>query len=78
MQPSHITLNEDGSVTGELTGSWTYEEGSPNMTITLEDITYQGVFLKMPSEKLYFNQKEREVVMTFTVLGNNVTAWGSK
>lgn len=78
MQPSHITLNEDGSVTGELTGSWTYEEGSPNMTITLEDITYQGVFLKMPSEKLYFNQKQREVVMTFTVLGNNVTAWGSK
>ena len=46
------------------------------MTITLEDITYQGVFLKMPSEKLYFNQKQREVVMTFTVLGNNVTAWG--
>lgn len=78
MQPSHITLNKDGSVTGELTGSWTYEEGSPNMTITLDGITYQGVFLKMPSEKLYFNQKQREVVMTFTVLGNNVTAWGSK
>ena len=48
------------------------------MTITLDGVTYQGVFLKMPSEKLYFNQKEREVVMTFTVLGNNVTAWGSK
>ena len=54
------------------------ERGGFSMTITLEDITYQGVFLKMPSEKLYFNQKQREVVMTFTVLGNNVTAWGSK
>ena len=78
MQPSHITLNEDGTVTGELTGSWTYEENSPNMTITVGDVTYKGVFIKMPSEKLYFNQKQREVVMTFTVLGNNVTAWGSK
>ena len=34
MQPSQITLNEDGTVTGELDGSWTYEEGTPNMTIT--------------------------------------------
>lgn len=78
MQPSKITLNEDGSVSGELTGTWTYEEGTPNMTITVDQTEYKGVFLKMPSEKLYFNPDEREVVMTFSVLGDNVTAWGSK
>jgi arabinan endo-1,5-alpha-L-arabinosidase len=76
--PSNITLNEDGTVTGELTGTWDYEEGTPNMTITIDGITYKGVFIEMPSEQLYFNQNQRKVVMTFTVLGDNVTAWGSK
>lgn len=78
MQPSMITLNEDKSVTGDLTGGWDYEEGTPNMTITVDGVTYKGVFLKMPSEQLYFNPNQRKVVMTFTVLGDNVTAWGSK
>lgn len=78
MQPSKITLNEDGTVTGELEGSWTYEDGSPNMTITVGDVTYKGVFLKMPSEQLYFDPDERKVVMTFTALGDNVAVWGSK
>ncbi|MDE7271459.1 MAG: glycoside hydrolase family 43 protein [Lachnospiraceae bacterium] len=78
MQPSNITLNEDGTVTGELEGQWTYEDGTPDMTITVGGVTYKGVFVKMPSEQLYFNPNERKVVMTFTVLGDNVTAWGSK
>lgn len=78
MQPSKITLNEDGTVTGELEGSWTYGDGTPDMTITVDGVTYKGVFVKMPSEQLYFNPNERKVVMTFTVLGDNVTAWGSK
>ena len=78
MQPSLITLNEDGTVTGELDGSWTYEEGTPNMTITVGGVTYKGVFLKMPSEQLYFNPNERKVVMTFTALGDNVAVWGSR
>lgn len=78
MEPSHISLNEDGTVTGDLEGSWTYEDGTPNMTITVGGTTYKGVFLKMPSEQLYFNPNERKVVMTFSVLGGNVTAWGSK
>lgn len=78
MQPSHIRLNEDGTVTGDLEGTWTYEEGTPDMSITADGVAYKGVFLKMPSEQLYFNPDQRKVVMTFTVLGNNTTAWGSK
>jgi arabinan endo-1,5-alpha-L-arabinosidase len=76
-EASNITLNADGTVTGDLEGEWTYEEGTPNMTITLDGTTYKGVFLEMPSEQLFFNQNQRKVVMTFTVLGDNVTAWGS-
>lgn len=78
MQAAKINLAEDGSVSGDMTGNWTYEEGTPNMTITVDGVTYKGVFLKMPSEQLYFNPDQRKVVMTFTVLGDNVTAWGSK
>lgn len=78
MQPSKITLNEDGTVSGELTGAWRYEDGTPNMTITVDGVTYKGVFLKMPSEQLYFNPNERKVVMTFTALGDNVAVWGSR
>jgi arabinan endo-1,5-alpha-L-arabinosidase len=75
---SNITLNTDGTVTGDIEGEWTYEEGTPNMTITLDGITYKGVFVEMPSEQLYDDENQRKVVMTFTVLGDNVTAWGSK
>ncbi|MDE6622388.1 MAG: glycoside hydrolase family 43 protein [Lachnospiraceae bacterium] len=78
MQPSKITLNEDGTVTGELEGSWTYTEGTPNMTVTVDGVTYKGVFVEMPSEQLYFNPNERKVVMTFTALGGNVAVWGSQ
>lgn len=78
MNPSKITLSGDGSVTGDLEGQWTYEDGTPNMTITVDGVAYKGVFVKMPSEQLYFNPNERKVVMTFTVLGDNVAAWGSK
>lgn len=73
-----IELREDGSVSGEANGTWTYEEGSPNMTITIDGIEYKGIFSKGMSEKLYFNPKEREVVMTFTAVGNNTAIWGSK
>lgn len=78
MQPSKITLNADGTVSGELTGEWMHEDGTPNMTITIDGVMYKGVFLKMPSEQLYFNPNERKVVMTFTALGDNVAVWGSK
>lgn len=73
-----IVLNEDGSVGGALAGSWVYEAGTPNMAITLDGVTYKGVFVRMPSEELLEDEKQRKVVMTFTALGENVTVWGSK
>lgn len=77
-EAAHIALNADGTVTGDLSGSWDHEKNSPHMSITLEGVTYRGVFLKMPSEQLFEDEKERKVVMTFTALGDNVTVWGSK
>ena len=77
-QAVQITLQEDGSVTGELSGSWSYEDGTSNMSVTINGITYEGVFLKMPSEQLFEDENERKVVMTFTAIGDNIAVWGSK
>lgn len=74
----HLYLRKDGSVDGDLSGSWTYEQGTPRMSITLDGITYKGVFLKMPSEQQFEDEEIRKVVMTFTAVGGNSAVWGSK
>ena len=78
IEAAHISLKKDGSVDGDLTGSWTYENGTPYMSITLDGVTYKGVFLKMPSERQFEDEDIREVVMTFTAVGGNTAVWGSK
>ncbi|NLP33900.1 MAG: glycoside hydrolase family 43 protein [Clostridiales bacterium] len=68
----NITLNSDGNVVGEASGTWNYREGTPYMSITIDGISYEGVFLKQA------NETEHKLVMTFTALGNNITVMGSK
>lgn len=68
----HITLYSDGSVKGDLSAAWTYQEGSANMSITIDNVEYKGVFLKQA------NESDHKIVMTFTVLGGNICAMGSK
>lgn len=74
----NLTLQADGTVIGDLSGTWMVEEGTPNLSITLDGVGYRGLFLKMPSEQLFFHPEQRKEVMTFTALGNNITVWGSK
>lgn len=67
-----IALNEDGTVTGAASGTWTEAEGSYLATFVLGDTTYKGVFFKQHSEK-----ETDTVKMTFTAIGeNNETIWG--
>ena len=68
----NIRLNRDGSITGDITGTWNYKKGTPFMSITIDNVRYDGVFLKQA------NETEHRLVMTFTALGNNVTVMGSK
>lgn len=77
-QAVRITLQKDGTVTGAMPGTWSYEEGTAHMSITIGGITYDGVFLKMPSEQMFEDETKRKVVMTFTAIGNNIAVWGSK
>ncbi|MBO5352833.1 MAG: glycoside hydrolase family 43 protein [Lachnospiraceae bacterium] len=74
MLPEAIYLNADGTVTGYYEGSWTLEEGTSYINVTLGEVTYSGVALEMNIENL--NRK----TMVFTALGkeNQLTLWGSK
>lgn len=68
----NITLNEDGTVTGDLTGSWSYKDKTSDMSIIIDGIEYKGKFVKQATEN------KHRIVMTFTALGENICVWGSK
>jgi len=70
---TRITLNEDGTVTGSLTGTWKVTEGTDNVTLNLDGNEYSGLFVQQANEIT-----TRDQTMTFTATGNNVTVWGIK
>lgn len=74
MRPEAITLHADGTVTGYYEGSWSLEEGTSYINVTLNGVTYSGVALEMNVENL------SRKTMVFTGLGkeNQLTLWGSK
>ena len=68
-----LQFNEDGTVTGDRTGTWKFSEteGAPYVTMKIGDTTYNGVFLQQ--------QKEDSVETTwcFTLLGSDeISVWG--
>ena len=70
-------VTEDGTVTGDQTGTWEAVEGANQMTLKLTgdegEVTYSGAFDKLPRDK------DRKAVMTFSALGtNNLCIWGSQ
>ena len=73
-KPSSIELNEDGTVTGAYEGTWSLEEGTPYINITVGGETYSGVALMMNVEGSSIE------TMTFTAVGmdDQVTLWGSR
>jgi len=71
MKPVKITLNADGTVSGEKTGTWTMS--GANVTITVDNVEYKGVFIEQKNEL-----STKDMTMTFTVAGKNTTAWGVK
>lgn len=73
----NITLNEDGTVTGDKEGTWTYKEGTNDMSIVIDNVTYKGKFIEMANERSYKGGKHK-LVMTFSALGDNICVWGSK
>lgn len=70
-QPSMITLHEDGTISGAITGTWETVAGTCYMKVVYQDKTYSGVFLKQTDEA-------GVPVMTFSAVGNNESIWGVK
>ena len=68
-----VSLKEDGTVTGDLKGTWKFSEklGAPYVTMVVDDVEYNGVFLKQRRDN------SSDIVMTFTILGDNeINVWG--
>ncbi|MBR1459175.1 MAG: family 43 glycosylhydrolase [Oscillospiraceae bacterium] len=72
-RPRSITLREDGSISGDMQGTWTMQNGTPYMSITAGGTVYKGAFLVQADESA-----AQTVRMTFTATGNNTCIWGSK
>ncbi len=72
VEPSYIVLQEDGTVSGDLTGSWTLTDGKPYITLTVGSETYKGVCLTQRVEN------RTSTAMTFTAVGttSEVAIWG--
>lgn len=67
-----ITLNENGTITGDLMGTWVQKDNTAYATIIIEGTEYKGVFFKQLDEAF-------QEVMTFTLVGeNNMSIWGVK
>ncbi len=71
-EPVIMYLDADGRVRmADSTGKWTFEDGSPYMTITLGEVEYSGVFC--------IQRDEAGIeVMVFTAVGANESVWGVK
>lgn len=71
---SSVTLNSDGSITGDYTGTWSYTSGTYYCKMTIGGVTYKGIFFKQKDES-----SSHKEVMTFSLIGsNNVSIWGTK
>ena len=72
VQGIDLTLDKDGIISGDKSGTWAWsDKGSPYVDMTIDGVTYNGVFLEQTMEET------TEKVYTFTVLGSDeVNVWG--
>ncbi|GFZ31118.1 hypothetical protein CSC2_16440 [Clostridium zeae] len=69
----NMTLNSDGTISGDYTGTWTMDANSPYVTLNVGGTTYEGLFVEQTIEGTNVN------TMAFTVVGtNDVCIWGAK
>ena len=71
-EPSIVYLTEGGkTVTEDKEGTWSMDDGSYYMNISIDGTDYSGVFCKQEDEA-------GTEVMTFTAVGDNKSIWGVK
>lgn len=70
--PKNISLNADGTITGDLTGTWQLKDNDKAVMI-IAGINYTGLFIEQQNELA-----TKDKTMTFTLIGGNQAAWGVK
>lgn len=71
---SKVSLNSDGTITGDYIGTWKSTPSSYYCTMIINGINYKGVFFKQ-----YNETTNHANTMTFSLIGsNNESIWGSK
>ena len=74
LKTSKVSLNNDGTISGDYSGTWTAKSGTYYCTMNINGVTYKGVFFKQYDESASHNE-----TMTFSLIGsNNESIWGSK
>lgn len=74
--PVEIQLNADGSISGSQSGTWSINEGTSYITITLGSTVYKGVMVEQNLENKTFSGDKTPA---FTALADDgVTIWGYK
>ena len=72
-KPVEISLNADGTISGDNNGQWTIQEGKSYINITLGNTLYQGVMVEQTMEP------SDDKVVAFTAMAKNgVSIWGYK
>ncbi|MBO5488762.1 MAG: family 43 glycosylhydrolase [Eubacterium sp.] len=72
-QAKNIRLLADGTISGDIKGTWTKKDGTYYMNATIDGAKYSGVFFEQTVETSSVK------AMTFTAIGNNNhTIWGVK
>lgn len=72
-QPKNITLKEDGTITGDVTGTWSETEGTAFVKMTIDGVVYEGTFVNQTIEETDAK------ALCFTAVGkNDICLWGMK
>jgi len=71
--PVKLTLSEDGKVSGKYTGTWSVEEGTSYLKLTMNGVAYNGVIYEQQMDQMSIK------TISFTAMANSgVNIWGYK
>lgn len=73
VKPVSITLNADGTISGQYKGTWKETAGTAYVTITINNADYKGVF----TEQMITNTKQKTICFS-AVNQSGKSIWGSK
>ena len=79
--PREVTLNADGSVTGDYTGTWSMTDGTGYLTIKVGSTYYYGVVVEQTvngSTTSGYKTTSLKAIAFSAVASNGVAVWGYK